>query len=54
MIVSDAPNCGVTYNHHSDDYRGVIYDRNMFIVQAIGIISLGSDIALYHLRKYRL
>ncbi len=34
MIVSDAPSSGITYNHHSDDSRGVIYDRNMFIVQA--------------------
>ncbi len=25
MIVSDAPSCGVTYNHHSDNSRGVIY-----------------------------
>ena len=35
MIVSDAPNCGVTYNHHSDDSSGVIYNHNMFIVWAI-------------------
>jgi len=26
MIISDAPNCGVTYNHHYDD-------RNSFIIQ---------------------
>ncbi len=25
MIVSDAPSCGVTYNCHSDDSRGIIY-----------------------------
>ncbi len=25
MIVSGAPNCGVTCNHHSDNSRGVIY-----------------------------
>jgi len=37
MIVSDAPYCGVTYNRHSDDSRGIIYDRNMFIVQATGV-----------------
>ncbi len=24
-IVSDAPHCGVTYDHHLDDSRGVIY-----------------------------
>ncbi len=33
-IVSDAPNCGITYNCHSDYSRGVIYDHNVFIVQA--------------------
>ncbi len=32
--ISDAPSCGVTYDHHSDDSRGTIHDRNMFIVQA--------------------
>jgi hypothetical protein len=32
--VSDAPSCGVTYNRHSDNSRGAIYDRNIFIVQA--------------------
>jgi hypothetical protein len=25
MIVSGAPSCGVTYNHHSDNSRCVIY-----------------------------
>ncbi len=29
MIVGDAPNCGLTYNHHYDD-------RNSFIIQATG------------------
>jgi hypothetical protein len=29
MIVSDAPNCGVTYDHHN-------YDRSSFIIQATG------------------
>ncbi len=24
-IVSDAPSCGIAYNNHSDDFRGVIY-----------------------------
>jgi hypothetical protein len=23
-IVSDAPSCGITYNHHYDDSRGTI------------------------------
>ncbi len=25
MNLSDAPSCGITYNHSSDDSRGVIY-----------------------------
>ncbi len=25
IIRSDAPSCGITYNRHSDDSRGVIY-----------------------------
>jgi hypothetical protein len=37
MIVSDAPNCGITYDHHSDDSSSIIYDHNMFIVQAFGM-----------------
>jgi hypothetical protein len=40
--VSDAPNCGITYDRHSDNSRGVIYaprvfnyaPRDTFIVQA--------------------
>jgi hypothetical protein len=23
--ISDAPNCGITYEHYSDNFRGVIY-----------------------------
>jgi hypothetical protein len=34
MIISDAPSCGVTWDQHSDESRGIIYDRNMFIVRA--------------------
>ncbi len=34
MTASDAPSCGITYDHHSDDSRGVIYDCNVFIIQA--------------------
>ncbi len=25
MSIRDAPSCGVTYDHHSDNTRGVIY-----------------------------
>jgi hypothetical protein len=34
--LSDFPSCGVTCDRHSDDSSGVIYDHNMFIVQATG------------------
>ncbi len=37
--VSDAPSCGITYGHHSDDSRGVIYDRNIFIKQTTDFVS---------------
>ncbi len=30
---SDAPRCGITYDHHSDDSRGVTYNHNIFITQ---------------------
>jgi hypothetical protein len=30
-IVSDTPNCGVTYDRHNDN-------RNSFIIQAIGVL----------------
>ncbi len=36
--VSDAPSCGITYNHHFDDSRGVIYGCNIFIILATGLI----------------
>ena len=28
--VIEALSCGITYNCHSDDSRGVIYDRNIY------------------------
>ncbi len=34
MIISDAPSCGVIYDHHYDNSKGIIYDHNLFIVQA--------------------
>jgi hypothetical protein len=34
MITSDAQSCGITYDHHSDDSRGIIDDCNVFIKQA--------------------
>ncbi len=30
LSVSDAPNCGITNDHHSDDSRGVIYALGVF------------------------
>ncbi len=32
--VSDVPSCGITYDHHSDASKGIIYDRYIFIIQA--------------------
>ncbi len=34
-VVSDATTWSVTYDHHSDNSRGVIYDRNILIIVAI-------------------
>ncbi len=30
LSVSDSPNFGITYGHHSDDSIGVIYDPRVF------------------------
>ncbi len=30
MTVSDAPTCGKTYDNHSDNSTGVIYNHNIF------------------------
>jgi hypothetical protein len=35
-IVRGAHISSVVYNHHSDDSRGVIYNRNVFMVQDTG------------------
>jgi hypothetical protein len=32
--ICDSPRCGVTYDHHSDDSKAVIYICNIFIIQA--------------------
>jgi hypothetical protein len=37
--VSDTPSSGITYNHHYENSRGAIYDRNIFIIQANGVCS---------------
>jgi len=36
MIIGDTTTWSITYDHHSDNYRGVIYDHNTFIIQATG------------------
>ncbi len=36
MTLSDALSCGITYDRHSDDSRGVIYYRNIFQMLATG------------------
>jgi len=38
-LVSYDPSCGVTYDHHSDDSRGLIYDRNIFIIHDTDLVS---------------
>ncbi len=38
IIVGDATAWSVIYNCHSDDSRGVIYDRNIFIILAVAVI----------------
>jgi hypothetical protein len=35
-ITYDAPSCGITYDHYSDESRGINYDRNVFVVQSTG------------------
>jgi hypothetical protein len=34
MFVSDATTWSITYHHHSEDFKGVIYDCDIFMVQA--------------------
>ncbi len=36
MNTNDATSCGMPYDCHSDNSRGVIYDRNIFIIQTTG------------------
>ncbi len=38
--VSAALNCDVAYDYHSDDFRGVIYDHDDFMIQAQGAPTL--------------
>ncbi len=32
--VSDASSCGITYDRHSDNSVGVIYNRSIFVIHA--------------------
>jgi hypothetical protein len=41
MTIRDAPSCGITYDRHSDDSRGVIYICNVYIIQATGVCGYG-------------
>jgi hypothetical protein len=41
MTFSDAPSCGVTYDPYSDNSRGAIYNRNIFIMDTLSGITLG-------------
>ncbi len=47
---SDASSCGVTYYFHSDDSTGVIYNHNMFMVQATGLKVSSSSLILLPLK----
>ncbi len=38
MTISGASSCGNTYDCHSDDSRYVIYGRNIFKIQATGLV----------------
>ncbi len=40
MMVGDATTWSVTNDHHSDTSRGVIYNRNIFIIRATGLTPL--------------
>jgi hypothetical protein len=39
--ISDAPSCGVTHDWHRDHSRGIIYNGNIFIIQASGLTFTG-------------
>ncbi len=39
MTIGDSPSCGITYNCNSENSGGVIYNRNIFIIQAINQIN---------------
>ncbi len=45
-IVNDASSYGVTYNHHSDDSRGVIYIPREHLYYRQGILK--GEVSLYH------
>ncbi len=36
MTLSDGSSCGITFDCHSDDSGGVIYNHNIFTIQATG------------------
>ncbi len=38
MIIGDITTWSITYNRHSDYFRGVIYYYNIFIIQATGLL----------------
>jgi hypothetical protein len=39
MTINGTPSCGITYNCHSGDSRDIIYNCNIFIIQATGVTS---------------
>ncbi len=37
-FIAQATGCGIIYDNHCDDSRGIIYDRNRFRVQDTGLV----------------
>ncbi len=42
--------CGITYDCHTDSSRDAIYDRNIFIIQAIDVTTCAKFVE--HLKLY--
>jgi hypothetical protein len=47
-FISDVTDMSITYDRHSDDSRGVIYDHNIFIIQATVLKDTTSFWALFN------
>jgi hypothetical protein len=38
-IIGDATTWSITYDHHSDNSRGIIYNRNIIPIQATAFVT---------------